>query len=265
MSHLEVLPRQRVIANAQPYHLDIFDPIVKDVLRLVESQVSEALYKRGGQGVKGIFLVGGFGASLYLKKLLQERYEPQGIQVIQPHDAWGAIVKGAVLSRVADQATVVATQAVRHYGVRSNSPRNNQDLNQPVVYSLGDNTPRVKKMTWYIKKGENLRRDQPIKFPFYRTLRSDFQPQDLIFQDDLLYSEAPRAPNYPGRSVKTCCTLRADLRDVDYGHLVPKVGDDGNNYFKVSYNLVVSTAKANLRFSLEIGGQEMGSVEASFT
>lgn len=43
--------------------------------------------------VQGIFLVGGFGSSRYLKERLKRVYDPLGIQVIQPHDAWGAIVK----------------------------------------------------------------------------------------------------------------------------------------------------------------------------
>ena len=38
-----------------------------------------------------MFLVGGFGSSAYLKRCLQEANS--SIQIIQPHDAWSAIVK----------------------------------------------------------------------------------------------------------------------------------------------------------------------------
>lgn len=245
---------------------DIFDPILKDVLRLVDDQVNAALYKRRGQSVKGIFLVGGFGASRYVKKVLQERYEPQGIQIIQPHDAWGAIVKGAVLSRLANQASVVSTQAIRHYGIIAKSMYDPLvDHGQPIVYTMGDNKKKVEKLTWYIRKGEDLHRDRTIKFPFFRRIKSDFHPLDLIFRPKLSYSEAPAAPFHPGRDVRTCCTFRADLREIDHAHLISKVGDDGKKYFDISYTLVVSTASANMKFSLEIDGQEMGSVEASFT
>lgn len=71
---------------------DIFDPIIKEIVRLVSDQLQRAHFKCGKQ-VKGIFLVGGFGSSRYLKKCLDENYEEMGIQVIQPHDAWGAIVQ----------------------------------------------------------------------------------------------------------------------------------------------------------------------------
>lgn len=72
---------------------DIFAPVIKEIMRLVENQVNGAQTKRPGKQVKGIFLVGGFGSSRYLKKFLDETYEPMGIQVIQPTDAWSAIVK----------------------------------------------------------------------------------------------------------------------------------------------------------------------------
>lgn len=71
----------------------IFEPIISHILRLVGDQFRAAQVKRPLQKIKGIFLVGGFGSSQYLKKCLEEKHQSLGIQVIQPHDAWGAIVK----------------------------------------------------------------------------------------------------------------------------------------------------------------------------
>lgn len=84
---------------------------------------------------QGIFLVGGFGSSQYLKQCLES--EHPSIQVIQPHDAWSAVVKsaaspsaleqpqinhyfrrGAVLSQLTPPV-ITSTIAVRHYGVSS--------------------------------------------------------------------------------------------------------------------------------------------------
>lgn len=90
-------PAERLISNCWEMTgdilEDIFAPIIKEVVRLVGAQILGAQAKRPGQQVKGIFLVGGFGSSRYLKKCLDDNYEAQGIQVIQPHNAWGAIVK----------------------------------------------------------------------------------------------------------------------------------------------------------------------------
>jgi molecular chaperone DnaK (HSP70) len=75
----------------------IFKPLIDDFCRMVDDQVNLVENKRLAERhpkaaeVKAIFLVGGFGASEYLKQSIQLR-QPK-IQVIQPHDAWSAIVK----------------------------------------------------------------------------------------------------------------------------------------------------------------------------
>lgn len=113
--------------------------------------------------------------------------------------------------------------------------------------------------------GEDLTRDQTIKFAFFRTLPEDYKLYDLIFKSSLRYSEANVAPIYPGPDVKTCCKVRADLTGIDKKKMIKKTGADGKKYYEIHFNLVLSTATANMRFSLEFDGQEMGSVEATYT
>lgn len=192
-------------------------------------------------------------------------YEPRGIQVIQSPDAWGAIANGAVLSRVANQGSVTSTKAVRHYGVVVRSEYDSlADRGRPIKFMLGDNREKVDKLIWYIYKGDDLERGQTIKFPLYRTIRKDFTPQELIFFSDLSFSEDRVAPAYPGSTVKTCCTLRADLTAAPRSKFRERVGCDGRSYYDVNYELSLSTAHANFRFSLEMDGKEMGSIEATY-
>lgn len=214
-------------------------------------------------------MVGGFGSSRYLKNRLQQVYEAQGIQVIQPHDAWGAIVNGAVLSRLANQAGVASTKAVCHYGVVAANPYNAlADRGRPIIFMLGDDTEKVRKVTWYVYKGDDLKRDQPIRFPFFRTVKECHTREDLVFHDDLVWSDRIVAPTYPGPEIKTCCTLRADLGGVSRKKIrkkfIRRTGSDGKLYYDIHYHLVLSTAHANFKFSLEVDGQEMGSIEASY-
>lgn len=80
--------------------------------------------------IKAIFLVGGFGESNYLKCCLEQKFPD--IQIIQPHDAWSAIVRcvyelwpfqipmpvlmcnrGAVLSELSQEA-IVKNNISRH-------------------------------------------------------------------------------------------------------------------------------------------------------
>lgn len=113
--------------------------------------------------------------------------------------------------------------------------------------------------------GEDLTRDQTIRFEFYRTLPENYKRYELIFKSILRYSETNVAPIYPGPDVKTCCKVRADLTDIDRKKLIRKTGVDGKKYYEVHYCLVLSTATANMKFSLEFDGKEMGSVEATYT
>jgi hypothetical protein len=40
-------------------------------------------------------------------------------------------------------------------------------------------------MTWFINIGDDILRDQKIKFSFFRSIDEDYSPRDLIFKDTL--------------------------------------------------------------------------------
>lgn len=108
-------------------------------------------------------------------------------------------------------------------------------------------------------------REQAITFPFFRTLAEGFTNDDLIFRDELIQSEKKIAPRHPSPSAnKVNCVLTADLSKVDRGLFKKVVGIDGRNYVQVFYDLVVTMKSAVMKFSLEIKGEEMGSVSAKF-
>lgn len=81
--------------------------------------------------VKGIILVGGFGQNVYLYMRLKQHFNSlnppeysahpsdflteKHVEVIQPPNAWTAVVRGAVL-RGLDGSMVVSRRARRHYG-----------------------------------------------------------------------------------------------------------------------------------------------------
>ena len=120
-------------------------------------------------------------------------------------------------------------------------------------------------MTWYINRGEDMLRDQKMVFSFYRSLPEDHAPSRLIFTDDLLECSLDQAIKYPKRGItSTNCKLTADLSAVNRNHFHSKVAIDGTPYVDVDYDLVVSTKTAMMKFSLEVDGEEMGSVEANY-
>lgn len=76
---------------------DIFEPVFSNIDKLVGEQVNKVYIKRmkekhsKGFDIKAIFLVGGFGSSAFLRESIANAHPD--IQVIQPDDAWSAIVK----------------------------------------------------------------------------------------------------------------------------------------------------------------------------
>lgn len=120
-------------------------------------------------------------------------------------------------------------------------------------------------MTWYINRGEDMQRDQKILFSFKRSLPEDHSPSDLIFSDKLLECSLDQPVKYPKDGVTaTNCRLTADLTSVDRRHFVQMTGKGGTPYIDVHYDLVISTRTAIMKFSMEVDGEVMGSVEASY-
>lgn len=119
--------------------------------------------------------------------------------------------------------------------------------------------------TWYITRGQDLKRDQTIRFPFYRSLAEGFSDRQLVFYDRLIQSEDKTPPRHPApTSTKSNCTLTADLRSVNRSKFEKNIGRDGVTYHQVHYELAIKIESAVMKFSLEIDGQEMGTVNAKY-
>ncbi|KAF5554730.1 Hsp70 family heat shock protein [Fusarium napiforme] len=239
---------------------EIFEPLITDILRLVREQVQSALLERSNEPVKGIFLVGGFGSSQYLKIRLEE--SNPGIQVIQPDDAWAAIVKGAALSRLS-HTNVISTKSMRHYGVKSwciYEPMT--DKGRPTEISIISGEIMTERMDWYIRKGENLRRDRDERYTYVRHIPRSYMENDLQFEDELWISET--GPTHPTQEIKVSCVLESDLSSVNKSRFKKVRGIDGRKWWEVSYDLVISTREAAMKFWLEFDGKEAGAVMARY-
>lgn len=111
---------------------EIFDPVVMEVIQLVEGQVN-SIRARGGL-VCGIVLVGGFGQSNYLYNKMKAHFNSAPpppyterpthavaltpsptVEIFHPIHAWTAVVRGAVL-RGLEGSMVVSRRSRWHYG-----------------------------------------------------------------------------------------------------------------------------------------------------
>ena len=120
-------------------------------------------------------------------------------------------------------------------------------------------------MTWYINQGDDLLREQTIRFPFFRTLSENYTDDQLIFKDELTQSDAKIAPIHASpTTTKLNCILTADLRSVDRAEFKKRKGVDGLMYYDVHYDLAITIQPATMKFTLEIKGKEMGTIQANY-
>ncbi len=94
----------------------------------------------------------------------------------------------------------------------------------------------------------------------------EYSDTDLIFIDGLIESESKSPLQYPndGVDTKANCTCTADLRSIDKSLLKKITEADGELYWELHFELVVSIQDANMKFSIEIEGKEMGVVDAAY-
>jgi hypothetical protein len=242
----------------------IFAPLITDILRLINDQIKSVQLKRPNQPITGVFLVGGFGCSQYLKSCI-EREHPT-IQVLQPTDAWSAIAKGAALSQLTRESTVVSTSSTRHFGLEAYSKVDPvEDVDQPTT-KMRDGSVRTPRMTWYILKGEDITRAQEIKFHFYRDLSTDHTPDELIFEDALIECYDPEAPLHrsKGRKIGVNSTLTSNLQSVSADKFQTLNDPEGNPYIRITYDIVMTLKSALMELSLEVDGVKMGSIKPKF-
>jgi hypothetical protein len=112
---------------------------------------------------------------------------------------------------------VESTKATKHYGVEAWNDYN-EDLDSGQLTSIRrDGAIRCLTMTWYINIDDDMRRDQVIKFPFYRSLDEDFTLNDLIFESELYECKDKLASRHrsDANETKQNCTVKADFRSVD--------------------------------------------------
>ncbi|KAG6141552.1 hypothetical protein E4U38_006670 [Claviceps purpurea] len=242
----------------------IFEPLVADVLRMIEYQVQEVRLKRPGRGISAICLVGGFGSSNYLMQRVKQHF-PQ-IQVLQPEDAWAAIVKGAVLSKLPGQAAVTSTCATRHYGAKYGTLYDvSRDAGERIYLNrMGEMI--VDQMGWFIQTGDNILCDQRFDIPLESYFDDIHSPGDLVRTYSLWQCEDKLAPFHPSKAKKLLrnCTVTADLRHVAKRKFIPSTDIKGKLFYKLCFSLIMTYKSAVMTFSIEVDGEEMGSTEVDY-
>jgi len=234
---------------------ELFYPLIESIIELIEGQ-REALSKQG-KTAKGVVLVGGFGQSSYLFKCLKTRFQeavlppkytpvakkpaPRATSkfvVLQPANAWTAVVRGAVLSSL--QEKVLSRKARHHYGITVALPfdANKHSLKNKYWYVYTQTFLANNQMFWHAKKGDDLPSEKPILF----ALSADWDHNDPIpeyFTNSIIISDEREAPAEfeLSKQTRTLCSLSVDLKMVPRRHFRNQVNALGMHYRSLNYQI----------------------------
>ncbi|KAF7187277.1 Heat shock 70 kDa protein 12B [Pseudocercospora fuligena] len=268
-----------IMSSEQVKH--IFEPIIDEVIALVEGQVN-AIKDKGGN-VSGIILVGGFGQSNYLYTRLKQHFNappppiyterpthaaaqaPQhAVEVLQPLHAWTAVVRGACV-RGLEGSLVEKRRSRWHYGTSYATvfDETKHPMSDRYWSPLWERWMVSDRMQWHIAKGTPISADQPISFHYTRNFRPG---QSLVVEDDLIACEDDEAPDACGgmQSLINVCTLTTDLNAVPKGLFTRLTTTKGIEFDNLDFELHMKIESASLVFELRVDGVKYGAVQAEF-
>ncbi|RYP14822.1 hypothetical protein DL765_006123 [Monosporascus sp. GIB2] len=246
----------------------IFEPVILQIIQLVRDQMTSSNIP-----IRAVLLVGGFGGSTYLRERLRNSLGPN-VQVMQPPNAWLAVVNGAVMKGLSLSAPAQLTHvkleqrvARRHYGTEfavPYDPSKHSALQSVRRWDGLEGCYRVTVMNWFIKKGESVSENEAIYHGFrITTLVSSGRIQKLtleIFVDGI---DRPAILSRDG-NLKVLCKVEADISHIPDSQLTQKRGVDGNMYYVVDAKLESVYHSASTSWTLIHKGQRYNTVKAEY-
>ncbi|KAI7877639.1 actin-like ATPase domain-containing protein [Lichtheimia hyalospora FSU 10163] len=140
---------------------EVFEPVIREVLALVEDQLIKA------QSLQAVFLVGGFGSSNYLFERVQQEFAPRVGLVAVPPRCELAVVRGAVYFGL--NPHVVTTRIPRYwYGIDTTTTF--EEGIDPPSYKIirADGSVRCdNRFSVYVRRGEALDIDNCVSKDFF--------------------------------------------------------------------------------------------------
>ncbi|PSK40200.1 Heat shock protein 12B [Elsinoe australis] len=266
-----------------------FVPQVTKTLALIQSQRDQGA--DAGKDPKGIILVGGLGKSKYLYHRIQEHFgkntddsqadeelfvpptrnagaSKPAFLIIQPVEAWTAIMRGAVVSGIAGYDMVTSRKAVRHYGVPFDDNFSScKHRPESKFWDKLDECYRAKnQMDWFIKKGQEVKSGEPILVAFHRCHTDEDFPGAI--KETLYCCDEDDAPTELDDDdlIYPLCEL---VVDTDRKIIPAKSWDKdtssvGKNFKRLTYHLGMYVDSGRIHFDFRIKNTIRGSVDTRF-
>lgn len=237
---------------------EVFDPVVNQVLDLIEEQM-----RKIDQRVDALLLVGGFSGSEYLFKQVDDHFGSRVKIMARPSDADTATARGAAQYGLARRPLVSSVVAPRSYIMKVKLPADPEDLMKRPAY-ISQNNAGVpiceNRLQYLVAKGAILRKGQKVRTKFCKFSQTS---QDRIFVATLYTSDSDKIMRYTdeGETEELCKWT------VDIGSL-PSFQENSSmptpNGFYTDFELGLELDSAEVRGILLYNGEEWGRVTFDF-
>ncbi|WZH46094.1 hypothetical protein QYS62_007164 [Fusarium acuminatum] len=245
----------------------IFEPVVLEVIRLVKDQITAS-----NVPVRAILLVGGFGASSYLKERLRIAVD-KSVQIMQPPNAWQAIVQGAVLKGLANAAPDLAVvrvknrKARKHYGTEWRARWDDKlhgHLKSKRTWCGLDGCYKVLAMEWFITRGSAVSENEPYFTSFVWTgpvSQGRIRKIKMTIYNDQLPRDAPVGRD---ENVKVLANIEADVSHIPENQLGRRQGSDDQWYYELNCKIEAVYLSASTTYTLLYNNQRYNTVTCEY-
>ncbi|KAM5388500.1 hypothetical protein ACJA88_000364 [Fusarium oxysporum] len=245
----------------------IFEPVVLEVIRLVKDQITAS-----NVPVQAILLVGGFGSSNYLKERLRAAID-SSVRIMQPPNAWQAIVQGAVLKGLAQSSPDCAVvkvenrKARKHYGTEWSvrwDEKSHGNLKSERYWCGLDGCYKVRVMEWFITRGSTVSENDTYIAAFVWTnpvSKGRIRKVKMTIYNDHLSRDAPLSRN---DNVKMLSIVEADVNHIPENQLRRRKGCDDQWYYELNCKIKAIYTSASTSYTLIYQNQRFSTVTCEY-
>ncbi|KAF8735260.1 hypothetical protein AX14_002404 [Amanita brunnescens Koide BX004] len=236
----------------------VFDPVVSQVLALIEEQIN-----RVDQPIHALLLVGGFAGSEHLKQCVQAQFESKIRIIARPADADTATLRGAAQYGLSKRQLVSSVIAPRSYVMKVKLPAEQEDWQKRPAY-IRTNDAGVSicenRLQYLVVKGAILRKGQRLTTKFCKFSQN---VQDSTFVATLFTSDADKVMRYTDEGEMTeLCKWTVDLSSLPTFRQNASMPQSGGFYTEFELGLELDSAE--VRGILLYNNQEWGRVTFDF-
>uniref|UniRef100_A0A0W0G1N0 Actin-like ATPase domain-containing protein n=1 Tax=Moniliophthora roreri TaxID=221103 RepID=A0A0W0G1N0_MONRR len=236
----------------------VFDPVVEQVLTLIEDQL-----RKVNQRVDALLLVGGFAGSEYLKQEVEEQFSSRIRIIARPADADTATLRGAARYGLAQRPLVSSVIAPRSYIMKVKLPAEQEDWQKRPAYIKNNDAGYPiceNRLQYLVQKGAIIRKGQRLSTKFCKYSQN---VQDSSFVAVLYTSESDKIMRYTDEGETTeLCKWTVDLSSLPAFQHNASMGQSGGFYTEFEIGLELDSAE--VRGILLYNNQEWGRVTFDF-